>query len=234
LASRRRYKPPKGYKDGGAVIPDHVVLVPEVADVPAPASPADPHADALRHALKATRHAEELQRQQAQQPPTQDEIIDRMPGLTEHKRRFLRANPSIAFQEDHRQAAASAYQQALRDGVRDDTPEMDARLLAGVLMASASAATPSAPSMPPSPIERTADQPQSRRSSITVSAPVSRDVPSLSGRRMSDRSITLSAAEREIARYSFSSDLSIEERERLYAENKARMLSMRAAGTLNE
>ena len=52
---------------------------------------------------------------------------------------------------------------------------------------------------------------------------------------MSDfRSITLSAAEREIARYSFSSDLSIEERERLYAENKARMLSMRAAGTLNE
>jgi hypothetical protein len=87
------------------------------------------------------------------------------------------------------------------------------------------------------PIAVTADMPEPppRRSSIPFSAPVSRDVPSPSGRRMSDfRSITLSAAEREIARYSFSSDLSIEERERLYAENKARMLSMRAAGTLNE
>jgi hypothetical protein len=79
------------------------------------------------------------------------------------------------------------------------------------------------------------------RRSLPVSAPVSRDVPTVSGERVQDaRSITLSAEERAIARNSFGPirdasgnlrDLTNEEKERLFASNKAKMLRMKADGS---
>lgn len=63
-----------------------------------------------------------------------------------------------------------------------------------------------------------------------MSAPVSRDIPSPSGQRQTNR-ITLSPAEREIARTSFTAeDLTIEQKERLYAMNKAKLIRQRANG----
>jgi hypothetical protein len=76
-----------------------------------------------------------------------------------------------------------------------------------------------------------------RRSSIPFSAPVSRNIPSPSGKPTPDfRSIVLSPAEREIARNSFTDapGMTDEAKERRYALNKSRMLKMRAEGTLNE
>jgi hypothetical protein len=75
------------------------------------------------------------------------------------------------------------------------------------------------------------------RRSIPISAPVSRDVPSVStGRSQSlGNTVTLSPAEREIARKSYSApDMTDEMKERAYAMGKKRMLQMRANGTLNE
>ena len=81
--------------------------------------------------------------------------------------------------------------------------------------------------------------------SLPMSAPVSRDIPMMSGGgKMSQATqVTLSQAEREIAWNSFGPikdkagnlvDLTREEKERLFASNKKRMLEMRRNGTLNE
>ncbi len=68
---------------------------------------------------------------------------------------------------------------------------------------------------------------------IPMQAPVSRAAPGASGGH-SPTSITLTAEEREIARNSFSSDLTMEQRERLYAQNKAKLARMRADGSYPE
>jgi hypothetical protein len=78
--------------------------------------------------------------------------------------------------------------------------------------------------------------PQPRRG-IPISAPVSRDAPSVStGRAQSlGNRITLSPAEREIARNSFSDPTMTDaDKERSYAMQKLKMLTSRANGTLNE
>jgi hypothetical protein len=78
--------------------------------------------------------------------------------------------------------------------------------------------------------------PEPRRN-IQYSAPVSRDAPSVStGRPQSlGNTVTLSRAEREVARNSFTDPTMTDEaKERLFAMNKLKMLRMRAAGTLNE
>jgi hypothetical protein len=100
MASRRKYKAPRSYRDGGAVIPDDVAPMPESAstDVLPPTSAssagepdlteyrarasAESEA-AIRSALEATRHAEELQRQA--QPRTIAEQIDQLP-ISDHKK----------------------------------------------------------------------------------------------------------------------------------------------------
>jgi hypothetical protein len=72
------------------------------------------------------------------------------------------------------------------------------------------------------------------RRSMPVSAPVSRDVPSVGGRRGSDtRTITLTAEQRDLAHRSYSW-LSKADAEMEYAVQRAKMLRMRSDGTLNE
>jgi hypothetical protein len=85
--------------------------------------------------------------------------------------------------------------------------------------------TPSAPHPAP------AAQPQRR--SMPVSAPVSRDVPSATGARPT--SVTLSEEERKIARLSIMDrpdmpNLTNEQKERIYAQNKMKLQRMRANG----
>jgi hypothetical protein len=89
----------------------------------------------------------------------------------------------------------------------------------------------------------TAPPPIIRKTSMPITAPVSRSVPSAStGTRVSDaKSITLTAEERIIARNSFGPiksrngsmvDLSNEQKELLYAQSKAKMLRMKAEGSI--
>jgi hypothetical protein len=83
-----------------------------------------------------------------------------------------------------------------------------------------------------------------RKSSIPISAPVSREPPNASGeRRTSTARVTLSAEERAIARNSFGPikgpngelvDMTPEAKEMLYAKNKARLAAMRQSGEYPE
>jgi hypothetical protein len=130
MASRRKYRTPQGFRDGGAVRPE------ASADAPPPPGPElpppDPEShDAVRRVAEAARHAEELQRQAAQQPMTVEAYVDAMPGLSDHKRAFLKAHPML-LNEQILPLAARAYQAAVRDHVPDDTEEMNQRLLIGV------------------------------------------------------------------------------------------------------
>jgi hypothetical protein len=87
-----------------------------------------------------------------------------------------------------------------------------------------------------SPVPAPSPQP---RKSMPMTAPVSRDVPSVASGTRTQNSITLTAEERAIARNSFGPikdadgnmvDMTNEQKERLYAQNKAKLQRMRASG----
>jgi hypothetical protein len=237
MASRRKYQA-RAYRDGGAVKvePDDVALsMPEAcADVPpAPAAPiregpvalSSDGDDAVKRALEATRRAEALQRQHAQQPtrpdapPTVDHEIGGL-QLPENAKDYLRRHPELMTDPVRKRQLGSASNYLVDNrGLRQFSPEYFTALDRELGFAPE-------PALAPTPARR----------SIPLSAPVSRDVPTASGRRMSEiGNITLSPAEREIARNSFAApDLTNEQKERMYAEAKHRMLAMREAGTLNE
>lgn len=83
----------------------------------------------------------------------------------------------------------------------------------------------------PAPSPEPQPQPQNQRRSIPMTAPVSRDVPTPSGQRAASSKITLTAEERQIARTSFTDDnMTNEQKELLYARNKAKLIKMRANG----
>ncbi|WP_315720149.1 MULTISPECIES: hypothetical protein [unclassified Bradyrhizobium] len=211
--------------------------------------------DPIKLALEAQRHAEELARQPPPRPPTIAQQIDRIPGISEFKRETLRQfprlmDPSIA------PLASRHYAAALADGVEDDTEAMKSRILGGVTAdieliertrnaplrtdPAASATSTIAPvrrdtteGVPGSAAtpQRSFAQVPARR--VPVSAPVSRGVPTASGRRESGP-LTLSAEERAIARNSFGAvsglHMTDDDKERMYAANKRRYLAMLASG----
>lgn len=73
--------------------------------------------------------------------------------------------------------------------------------------------------------------PQPQRRSMPVSAPVSRDAPTVSGQRQPSTKITLTAEERAIAHTSFTApDMTNAQKELLYAQNKRKLITMRANG----
>jgi hypothetical protein len=136
---------------------DHTPADVNVAVLPAPAPPAAPtqppqgdDVSPLQRALQAQQqaehlHAEHLKHQHATraqvglpEPPLDparrhaiDQHIDGLPNLTDHKRRFLKAHPSLLSQP-YLHLMGHAYQLALHAGVPDDTPAMDAAVLAGI------------------------------------------------------------------------------------------------------
>jgi hypothetical protein len=153
MASWRKYRSPRGFRDGGAVTPEVGADVPsppaappetpEAIDVPPPVeahadggsvteapapvpSPADD--DAVTRALQASIRAEEMQRQ-ARAPQTIDEQIDRMP-ISDHKKNLLRQYPMLMNAEIV-PIAREVYQRAVSAGIDDDTEHMDRWLVDG-------------------------------------------------------------------------------------------------------
>jgi hypothetical protein len=273
MAYRRKYKSGGRVPDAAEALPameSTEVLLPPPEE-PDPIPPGIDDDDAVRRAALATERAEQLQRahMQAQmQRPTVAQVIDNSPGLSDHKKNFLRANPAFVTDRQLQPLLAKHYQAALAAGYGDDTPEIDAAIMRGVaadIEAQREAQRQAQslrrsdpppmeqprPTPPPSPQLAPAPAPQLPPASLPpikksapMAAPVSRNVPSAGGQSAAEmRSVTLSAEERIIARNSFGAikgpngkmvDLTDAEKERLFAQNKAKMLRMRAQGLLNE
>jgi hypothetical protein len=254
MATRRKYKSPPAYRDGGRVhsdipvAPDHG----ERVSLSAQASQADDD-NPLLQALHATARAEELQRHQPvqRQPTAHEAYVDGLP-VSDRKKAFLKANAAL-MRPDIAQVAARHYQEALQSGIADDSDEIEEHILNNTArdlehqraLSAAARSTPetrevhhaaqalqreadaiqaeSAPPDRPAP----APAPAARRS-MPMTAPVSREVPSISGSRRPTQT-TLSADEVQIAHVSFP-HLSKAEAEWQYAKNRARMQQMKAEG----
>jgi phage terminase small subunit len=117
-----------------------------------------------------------------------------------------------------------------------DQLDRDARAISGMMAAQAIA--------DPQALLAQLTEPVRGRRSIPMSAPVSREVPDMNGKKVANlNQVTLSSEERAIARNSFGPikgtdglmhDLTDAQKELLFAKNKQKMLAMRAAGQLNE
>jgi hypothetical protein len=247
VVTRRKYRQPQGFRDGGAVpVVDNIIIadtMPVPAE-PAPAvhvhehAPSPPPADdnPLVRAYAAHRRAEELQREAARQAPTIEQHIDAIPGLSSHKRQFLKAHPKMATDPAEARAMSFHYNAALNAGVQDDSPEMDRFILAGMFREREHEAK-TAP--PPAEAARPTPAAMPRKSSLPMSAPVSRDVPSYSSGKPVSNKMTLSPAEVAIARASFVDRpdmprMSNAQKEYIYAQNKRRYLQMKADGSYSE
>lgn len=257
MATRRKYKV-RGFRDGGRVLADGGTAVepePAAADVPAPASPDD----ALRRAVEAQARAEQLQRPPPQLTPEQyiDQLAisdvkkkflrahpETLTDPTHNRamatayqqglaRGFADDSPELtafmtghmAFQLEQQREALAAM--ALPPSAPDTSADIEAQKLDNEVeshRAADRAVTPAVPQMP-----QATSAPRSSRMPIT--APVTREVPTSGGQRASSMGqVTLTPAEREIARNSFSG-MSNAEKERLYAMNKAKLARKRAEGS---
>jgi hypothetical protein len=218
------------------------------ADIPAEQksdNPADDAEFALKHQIEALRNSEQLQRQRMEQeqqarlmraaqlqdmrPPSREEKLAawKQNGLTEANERFLLENPELI---DFDRVTAFATQAALSAGHEHDSEPFREAVKKGFhdtmrrLKAESEVTSPTPqyfrPQAPPEP-----PSPASVRSAL-VSAPISREVPS--GDRIPVPSrITLSKDEQDIAK---SLGLSAKD----YAEQKRRMLALRARGELQQ
>jgi hypothetical protein len=210
----------------------------------------EPEDDAVLRSIMATQRAEMLARDPVAATINSWPISDR-------QKAFLNANRELI---DPANAAVihAARQEAASQGILPDTAEEESAILGAVHgaiqqrqeAAIANVRSQAAPILPPAakpalpvtPILPPIMPP--RKATVPMSAPVTRDVPSASGRPAgSQNQITLTPEERAVARNSFGAikgadgkmvDLTIEQKEMMYAQNKARMLRMRANGTLND
>jgi hypothetical protein len=274
MATRRKYKVPH-FRDGGRVMQD----MPIADDAPAEAGgfpsgilgdhlehagaahgagiedvirsappPTGPPADdnPLQKALDAQTRAEEMQRN-----PTSaiDRHIAGIPGLSEHKRAFLRQFPVLVEDRDVMSVFNKHYAEALQSGFTDDTPELDSHLITATVRdlehrrQLALAAEPEDVAVqrlddeveairrseaPPAPIAPPPAAPPKRR--VVYSAPVSREVPLGAGEQRPG-AISLNREEREIAHSSFK-HLPPAQAEYEYYLNKKKMIAMKANGSI--
>jgi len=204
-------------------------------EAPAPAPPADEKLEkalddaslALRAQIGGLKHSAELQRQRASMSPREQRLAEwqaQGAGLSPDEVEFFRNNPALV---DHPQITAHAIAQAKQAGHQRGTAEhlaavkeaFDATL--AHLQAEAAknempASTPEFFAPPPAQPARSGRRP-------TVSAPVSRSIPTASGSRPKSGTVRLTPSEVEAARIS---GLSVEQ----YAKEKLRYQSMREAG----
>jgi hypothetical protein len=184
--------------------------------------------------LHAQQRAEAIQAQAAAapRPQTIDDVIAAIPGLTEHKRQFLKANPNL-LEPANVDTVRFHYRSALNAGVQDDTPEMNQAILAGIdreRQRAVSEARSIVEAGPPAP----------RRPSMPMSAPVSRDVPSYSsGKPASSTKMTLSPEEVQIARASIIDrpdmpKMTNAQKEWTYLQQKLRYQQAKADGSYSE
>jgi hypothetical protein len=261
MAVRRRYVSKADVAD--APIEPAMPVVTQAAPPEPPATPmpareaAEPNA--LQRALESQVRAEEIQRQnrpQPQQPQSVEGYIDQLPGLTDHKREFLKQFPGL-LAPDVAPIMGRAYQEGLQSGLKDDSEDLDRHILETVTRTiehQAALTSPEARSTPENAqrndeISMAADDltgeaegyleeslsmhappPPPPRRSIPFSAPVSREVTMSTGGRPSGTN-TLSREEREIAHISFP-HLAKTAAEFEYLKNRKRMQAMKADGRI--
>jgi hypothetical protein len=219
---------------------------------------------AIMRAVQAAARAEQMQREAAQQhqgqpqSSTVEQHVDGLPGLSDRKRAFLKANPAL-LRQDIATVAGRQYQAALQAGIPDDTPEIERWIIDNTareiehhreLTSAHARPTPEheAIAEAAADLQREAEEilaetaaaqptpvvsPARRR--MPISAPVSREVPSASGHRQPTDWNTLSAEERQIARHSFTDPgMSNAEKELLYLRNRQKLAQMRRDGSYSE
>jgi hypothetical protein len=191
-----------------------------------------------------------------------DQYVDAIPNLTPHQQRFLKAHPSL-LREPYMHLMAHAIMVARHAGIADDTPQMDAAILSGVArdiehhhhlkqLTSASARPTAANAATHADIDQHAAElqqeaaqhlaeyqpapvapPPPPKRSFPMQAPVSRDLPSITGQPHESK--TLNAAEREIAHNSFTDPhMTKAQKEYLYLRNRQKLQRMRADGSYSE
>jgi len=278
MATRRKYRTPLAFKDGGRV-PDTDMLIAD--DEPAeaggfPSGILGDHAPAegvatsdrqkstatdsstvaeepnpLQAALHAQRRADEMHRGAAQQPQRSaiEQRIEKIPGLSDHKKNLLRQFPVIVEDPVVSAMFNRHYQAGLQSGLGDDTPQLDQYLIANVASEieqreqhrrqlesedvavrrlEDEAAAHLRSYAPPEPIAPPS-KPAAPRRSMPISAPVSREVPMVSGERRQEN--TLNQDERFIAHTSFP-HLPKPQAEYEYLKNKRLMIQRKASGEI--
>jgi hypothetical protein len=201
---------------------------------------------------------------------TLDRYVDSLPNLSDHKRRFLKANSEMLNGERF-DVMSRAYKEAMQAGFEDDTEALDRFLVEtvrdemaarhGRLAEAARSAIRSPPRLHNDSVEQAAarlgaevnalqsvdiaresapdiiaaqlpqPEPVPRSRSMPMTAPVSRDVPMLSGQRPMSSGVTLTAEERFIARHSFSDpNMTDAQKEASYAAQKRRLAALRSQG----
>jgi hypothetical protein len=237
-ASPRQDEPPVSVPPTGAAKPPE-----PVADVKPPPempetkeSPADVAAKhALRERLREMENAETLNRQAQQQPqyaaePSQQE---QRPAMPAHIEKWLAEHPEYMDPADH-VAQAEIYTATLkcnRDGKSWDKPDFIPTLERHLGIAprtngqtqSRPIERPSAPAAP----RYEAPPRQQQRSTVPMSAPPTREPPSMSTGRPQSFRAPLTKDELEIAQ---ASGISPER----YQQEKEKMLRLRAAGQLDD
>jgi hypothetical protein len=193
---------------------------------------ADEAAQRLKEQIAAFNRAEEMQRQHqaammamAQHVPvTREQKLDawRSQGMTQAEEAFLNQHPEMV---DHPQVLTAAIGTTMRSGVSRDAPEFFDKVKSNFnfhlrrFQQQAAAQSPEFFRPPPTPA------PARPTSASYVSAPVSRDVPSVERSARPPSKVTLSAEELEAARFSGVSP-------ETYAKNKLRLMSAKARGEI--
>jgi hypothetical protein len=234
---------------------------PEPPATPMP-SPEPDEPNPLQRALESQQRAEDIQRQhrpQQQQQTAVEQYIATIPGLSAHKREFLKQFPGLLAPEVA-PIMGKVYQEGMRSGLKDDTPELDQFILTNVereiehhrALTSADARSTPENEARHDDINQAADDlaneadtyreaslaahqpppPPATPRRVPFSAPVSREVVSMAtGGRSQPSDNTLSREEREIARTSFSApNMTNAQKEFQYLQNKKKLAGWRASG----
>jgi hypothetical protein len=203
--------------DPAVAIPDPPTEAqPETVSAPPDVAPHDDASEALQRQIDALRQSESMQQQAA---------IGQL-AANERRHAWLASTPGA---RENVAALGAIHHAALSAGLADTSPEyfsfMESQL-AG-LQRPTMAATHMAEEMQQRAERSRTPEPPPRPSRVAYSAPVSRDIPDGTGRRDSDRKVTLTREEQEMARVS---GVSLEE----YARQKLKLSQMRAIGEYGE
>jgi hypothetical protein len=215
---------------GAAKLPDPVAdpkppEMPETTQSPADAAAKD--AIALQLRLKEMERAERLQQEAVQQQPQQ-------PAMPAHIEKWLAEHPQYLNPNDH-VAQAEIYTATLkcnRDGKSWDQPDFIPTLERHLgLRQQQQRPQPSngnaAPTPPPAPRYEAPPARQQQRSTVPMSAPPTREAPSMSTGRSPSRRVPLTSEQLDAARFS---GISPEE----YERQLRKMEAMKAAGALDD
>ena len=225
---------------GAAKLPDPVVHAkpPEMPATESPVEKAAKDAIALQLRLREMERAEQLNREAVQQQPhaaePQQQQQQSQQPMPAHVEKWLADHPQYMDPNDQ-VAQAEIYTATLkcnRDGKSWEQPDFIPTLERHLGIAPATNGQQHRPIERPSPAPaapRYAAPPrqQQQRSAIPMSAPVSRDSPSMATGRPTGGPVQLTAAQREAARFS-----GISEAE--YARQLVKMERMKAAGEIDD